>query len=109
MARGPGPPPGDPGRMVPMDILWKFSARVEQREKERQRDAAAAAENRKLVSAMLDACGQNIMTSADFDDLGAVKSMMAVGVTLDRVLSALKLSRQRVAVWHSSPGAMGAC
>jgi hypothetical protein len=40
---------------------------------------------------MLDACGQNIMTSADFDDLGAVKSMMAVGVTLDRVLSALKL------------------
>jgi hypothetical protein len=35
--RGPGPPPGDPGRMVPMDITWKFSARVEQREKERQR------------------------------------------------------------------------
>ncbi len=65
--------------------------RAEQRENERRREAAAAAENRKLVSAMLDACGQNIMTSADFDDLRAVKSMMAVGVTLDRVLSALKL------------------
>src|SRR5712691_1842659 len=32
--RGPGPPPGDPGRMVPMDIIWKFSARMGQREKE---------------------------------------------------------------------------
>jgi hypothetical protein len=44
------------------------------------RDGAGEDLANRLVSAMLDACGQNIMTSADFDDLGAVKSMMAVGL-----------------------------
>jgi hypothetical protein len=89
-----GPPPNQPNDEVPFDIMRRFQDRVRKREERRreadERAARQVAADRELRDELILATGGNVLRSPRLDDVAPIRRVLADGIPMDVVLSAIR-------------------